>query len=173
MHACISKPDTCQGCSQKHLALGFHVIRVPDRTRQVLDTVIQRFQGEDITDRVGPLISRSHNRVLRPRRPLIVRDGSPALERVTQNIQTGARLDGGGHGTRVEGVAYAEGGLEVAVGDSGLGALGDEVEDGGAGGLGPGPRGRGHGDEGLEGLVDWAPVAEGRVDEVQEVGVRV
>lgn len=103
----------------------------------------------------------------------MVRDGGPALERVAQHVEAGARLDGGGHGARVEGVAYAEGRLEVAVRDAGLGALGDEVEDGGAGGLGPRAGGRGDGNEGLQGLVDRAAVAEGRVDEVQEVGVRV
>lgn len=173
MHACISKSNTCQCCSQQHLALCLHIIRVPDRARKVLDTVIQRLQREDVTNRVGTLVSRSQDGILGPRRPLMVRDGSPALERVAQHVEAGARLDGGGHGARVEGVAYAEGGLEVAVGDAGLGALGDQVEDGGAGGLGPGACGRGDGDEGLQGLVDGAAVAEGRVYKVQEVGVRV
>lgn len=54
---------------------------------------------------------------------------------MAQDVEAGARLDGGGHGARVEGITYSEGWLEVAVGDSSLGALRDEVEDGGAGGL--------------------------------------
>lgn len=54
-----------------------------------------------------------------------------------------------------------------------LGALGDQVEDGGASGLAAGAGGSGHGDEGQEGLVNWASFAEGRVDEVEEVGFRV
>lgn len=134
---------------------------------------MQGLEGEDVADRVGPLVGRPQDGILRAWRPLVVGDGGPALERVAEHVEAGAGLDGGGHGAGVEGVAYAEGGLEVAVGDAGLGALGDEVENGGAGGLGAGARGGGDGDEGLERLVDGAAVAEGRVDKVQEVGVRV
>lgn len=173
MHTCISEPDARQGSSQQHLALGFHIIRVPDRAGQVLYTVVERLEREDVTNWVGALVSRPHDGVLGAGGPLVVRDGGPALERVAQDVEAGARLDGGGHGAGVEGVAYAEGGLEVAVGDAGLGALGDEVEDGGARGFGPCPSGRGDGDEGLQGLVDGPAVSEWRVDEVQEVGVRV
>lgn len=40
MHTCISKANTCQSRSQQHLALRLHIIRVPNRARQVLDAVI-------------------------------------------------------------------------------------------------------------------------------------
>jgi len=73
---------------------------------------------------------------------------------VTEDVEAGARLDGGGHGARVEGIADAEGGLEVAVGDARLGTLGHEVEDGGAGRLAPRPGRRGDGDERAEFLLD-------------------
>lgn len=59
------------------------------------------------------------------------------------------------------------------MGDARLCALGDEVEDGGAGGLATRAGGGGDGDEGLEGLVDRAAFSEGRVDKVEEVGFRV
>lgn len=82
-------------------------------------------------------------------------------------------MDGGGHGACVERVADSQRGLEGAVGDTGFGARGGQVEDGGAGGFGAGAGGGGDGDEGLEGLVDGEAFAEGGVDEVEEVGVGV
>lgn len=135
VHTRISETNARQRCSQQHLALRLHIFRVPDRARQVLNAVIQRLEREDVTNRVGPLVSGPHDRVLGARGPLVVRNSGPALERVAQDVEAGARLDGSGHSARVEGVTYAEGGLEVAVGDAGLGALGDEVEDGGASGF--------------------------------------
>jgi hypothetical protein len=80
-------------------------------------------------------------------------------------------VDGAGHGAGVEGVDNAEGGLEVAVCDTGLCALGDEVEDGGARCLRPGSCGCGDGDEGEEFGRDGETFAERGVDEVEEVRV--
>jgi hypothetical protein len=80
-------------------------------------------------------------------------------------------VDGAGHGAGVEGVDYAKGGLEVAVCDAGLCALGDEVEDGGACCLGPGSCGCRDGDEREEFGWDGQAFAERGVDEVEEVGV--
>lgn len=82
-------------------------------------------------------------------------------------------MDGRRHGTGVQRVAYTQGRLESAVRDAGLRARGGEVEDGGAGGLGASAGGGGDGDEGEEGLVYGEALAEGGVDEVEEVGVRV
>lgn len=82
-------------------------------------------------------------------------------------------MDGRGHGACVEGVTDTEGRLEGAVSDAGFGARGGEVEDGGAGGFAAGASGGGDGDEGEEGLVDGETFAEGGVDEIEEVGVRV
>lgn len=173
VHARVAKADAGERGSEQHLALGLHVVRVLDRARQVLDAVPQRLQREDVADGVRALVRGPQDGVRGARHPLVVGDGGPALEGVAQDVEAGARLDGGGHGARVERVADAQRGLEVAVGDASLCALGDEVEDGGAGGLGPGARGGGHRDEGLEGLVDGPAVAEGRVDEVEEVCVGV
>lgn len=57
------------------------------------------------------------------------------------------------------------------MGDAGLCALGDEVEDGGAGGFGASTCGGGDGDEGFEGAGYGEATAEGGVDKVEEVGV--
>lgn len=75
-------------------------------------------------------------------------------------------MHGGRHGACVEGIAYTERGLEVAVRDACFGALGDEVEDCGAGGFGAGSCCGWDGDEGLEGLVDGETFAEWSIDEV-------
>lgn len=173
MHTRVAEPDTGQRSGEEHLALGLHVVRVLDRARQVLDAVLERLQREDVTDGVRALVGGPQDGVRRARDALVVRDGGPALERVAQHVEAGARLDGGGHGARVERVADAQRGLEVAVGDARLGAPGDEVEDGRAGRLGPGARGGGHRDERPQRLVDGPPAAEGRVDEVEEVRVGV
>jgi len=90
---------------------------------------------------------------------------------VAEDVEAGGGVHGGGHGAGVEGVADSEGGFEGAVGDAGFGFLGDEVEDGGAGGFGAGAGGGGDGDEGGEGFRDWHAFSEGRVDEVEEFGV--
>lgn len=45
------------------------------------------------------------------------------------------------------------------MGDAGFGALGDEVEDGGAGGFGAGACGGGDGDEREKRLGDWEAFA--------------
>ena len=55
--------------------------------------------------------------------------------------------------------------------DSGFCALGDQVEDGGAGCFGAGACGGGDGDEGAEGGFYGEAFAEGGVDEVEEVVV--
>lgn len=55
--------------------------------------------------------------------------------------------------------------------DAGLCALGDEVEDGGAGGFGAGSCSGGNGDEGEEFGGDGEAFAEWCVDEVKEVGL--
>jgi len=55
--------------------------------------------------------------------------------------------------------------------DSGFCALGDQVEDGGAGCFGAGACGGGDGDEGAEGRFYGEAFAEGGVDEVEEVVV--
>jgi hypothetical protein len=80
-------------------------------------------------------------------------------------------VDGAGHGAGVEGVDYAEGGLEVAVCNACLRALGDEVEDGGARCLGSGSCGCRDGDKRKKLGRDGEAFAERSVDEVEEVGV--
>lgn len=173
MHARVPEANTGQRGSQQHLALGLHVVGVPDGAGQVLDAVVQGLEREDVADGVGALVGGPQDGVLRAGRALVVGDGGPALERVAQDVEPRARLDGGGHGARVEGVADAQGGLEVAVGDARLGAPGHEVEDGRPRRLGPRARRRRHRHERLQRLVDRPAVAERRVDEVEEVGVRV
>jgi hypothetical protein len=49
---------------------------------------------------------------------------------MTQHVQPGTGLYSSGHGAGVEGVADSERGFQVAVGDAGLGPLGDEIKDG-------------------------------------------
>ena len=62
-------------------------------------------------------------RVLGTRAALVVGDCGPGFERVAEHVQAGGGVDGAGHGARVEGVDYAEGGLEIAVRDACLCAL--------------------------------------------------
>lgn len=173
MHARIPEPDSCQRSSEEHFALRFVVLRIPHCSRQVLDGAAQGLQGEDITDGVRALVRGAVDGVLRARSSLIVGDGGPTLEAVAQDVEAGARVHGGGHGAGVQGVADAESGLEGAVGDAGLGARRGQVEDRRAGRFGAGASGGGDGDEGLEGLVDREALAEGCVDEVEEIGVGV
>lgn len=82
-------------------------------------------------------------------------------------------MDGGGHGAGVKRITYTQSRLESAMSDAGLCARGGEVKDSGARGLGARAGGGGHGDEGEEGLVNGEALAEGGVDEVEEVGVGV
>jgi hypothetical protein len=109
--------------------------------------------------------------ILRARRALVVGDGGPGFERMAEHVQAGGGVDGTGHGARVEGIDYAEGGLEVAVCDACLCALGDEVEDGGARCLGSGSCGCRDGDKGKELGRDGEAFAERGVDKVEEIGV--
>lgn len=169
----VAEADTGQSGGEEHLALGLKVIRVADGTGQVLDGAAEGVEGEDVRDGVGALVGRAVEGVCRPRGALGVGDGGVGLEGVAQDVEAGAGLDGGGHGAGVERVTDAQGGLEVAVSDACLGALGDEVEDGGTRRLAAGAGGGGHGNERLEGLVDRAALAQGRVDKVEEVGLGV
>ena len=173
MHARVPEPNSRQRSSEQHLALRLVVLRIPHRPRQVLDRAAQGLQGEDIADGIRALVRGAVDRVLRARDALVVRDGGPALEAVAEDVEAGAGVHGRGHGARVQGVADAEGGLEGAVGDAGLGARRGQVEDRRAGRFGAGAGGGGDGDEGLEWLVDREALAEGCVDEVEEVGVGV
>ena len=173
MDACVAETDTGKGGREEHLALGLKVIGVADGTGQVLDGAAEGVEGEDVGDGVGALVGRTEEGVCGAGSALVVGDGGVGLQRVAQDVEAGAGLDGRGHGAGVEGVADAQGGLEVAVGDARLGALGDEVEDGGARRLAASAGRGGHGDEGLEGLVDGAALAQGRVDKVEEVGLGV
>lgn len=147
------------------------VVWVVHRAGEVLDCVAQGLEGEDVGDGVGALVGGALDGVLGARRALVVGDCGPGFEGVAENVQAGGGVDGAGHGAGVEGVDNAESGLEVAVRDTRLCALGDEVEDGGAGGLRASSCGCGDGDEGEEFGRDGEAFAERGVDEVEEVGV--
>ena len=82
-------------------------------------------------------------------------------------------MHGGWHGAGVERIAYSERWLQGSVRNARLGFRGREVEDRTAGRLGAGTGGRWNGDEWEEGFADWKTFAERRVDEVEEVGLRV
>jgi hypothetical protein len=92
---------------------------------------------------------------------------------MTQHVQSGTGLYSGGHGAGVEGVTDAERGLQVAVRDAGLGALGDKVKNSGSSSFRTGAGGGGDGNQGVEFAVDGSAFAQRCVDEVEEVGFRV
>lgn len=111
MHACIAETHARKGGREKHLLLGFVVVRVLDGTRKILDGALQRLQAEDVADGVRALVGRSFNWVIRTRDTLGIGDGGPGFERVAEDVEAGAGVDLRGHGARVEGVTDAEGGL--------------------------------------------------------------
>jgi hypothetical protein len=86
MHSSVSKADTSKRGSEEHLALRLMVIWVPNRARQVLNRLSKRLEGENITNRIRALVRGAINRVLWPRNTLIIRDGSPALEAVAEDV---------------------------------------------------------------------------------------
>ena len=146
MHACVAEAYTRKRGGEEHLALGFEVVRVLGGAGKVLDCGLEGLKGEDVGDGVGALVGGSVERVRRARRAFRVGDRGPGFECVAEDVEARGGVHGGGHGAGVEGVADAEGGFEGAVGDAGFGALGDEVEDGGAGGFAAGAGGGGDGD---------------------------
>ncbi|SPQ23270.1 bd6c9939-491b-41ab-b150-aeb5933a5800, partial [Thermothielavioides terrestris] len=172
-HPGIPKPDAGQRGGQEHLALRLKVLRIADRAGQVLDGGAQRVEREDVADRVRALVGRAQDGVGGARDALAEGDGRPRLERVAQHVQAGAGAHGGGHGARVERVADAQRRLEVAVGDARLGAPRGQVEDGRARRLAARAGRRGHRDQRVQLAVDGPALAQRRVDEVEEVRVRV
>lgn len=171
VHACIAETDTRKRRGEQHLTLGLVVVWVVHCAGKVFDCVAEGLEGEDVGDGVGALVGGALDGVLGAWGALVVGDCGPGFERVAEYVEAGGGVNGAGHGAGVEGVDYAEGGFEVAVRDTGLCALGDEIEDGGARCLGPGSCGCGDGDEGEEFGWDGEAFAERGVDEVEEVGV--
>lgn len=172
VHACVAEADACERGCEQHLRLRFVVVGVLDRTGEVFDRAAQGLQREDVRDGVRALVRGAVYRIRRARHALVVGDRSPGLERVAEDVEARGGVYGGGHGARVQGVADAEGRLQDAVGDAGFRLLRHEVEDGCAGCFRAGPRGGGDGDEREEGLGYGEAFPEGRVDKVEEVGVR-
>jgi hypothetical protein len=86
MHTSVSEAYAGKRSSQQHLALCLVIIRVSNRAWQVLNRLPQRLEGEDITNRISALVRGAINRVLRAWNALIIRDGSPALETVAENV---------------------------------------------------------------------------------------
>lgn len=86
MHSSVSEANAGKRSSEEHLALRLVVIRIPNRARQVLNRLPQRLEGENITNRIRALVRGAINRVLRAWNALIIRDGSPALETVAENV---------------------------------------------------------------------------------------
>lgn len=80
-------------------------------------------------------------------------------------------MDGAGHSAGVQRVDYAEGGLEVAVGDARLCALRDQIENGSACRFGTGSCGCGDSDEREQLGWNGETFAERCIDEVEEVGI--
>jgi len=90
---------------------------------------------------------------------------------VAEHVEARRGVYGGGHGAGIERVADPKGGLEVAVRDAGLGTLGDEVENSGAGCFrASAGRGR-NSDEWEEGFAYGKTFAQGSIDEVEKVVV--
>ena len=172
VHARVAEADARERGRQQHLALGFVVLRVPDRAGQVLDRAAEGLQREDVGDGVRALVGGAVDRVRGAGHPLVVGDRGPGLQRVAQDVEARGGVHGGGHAARVQGVADPERGLQRAVGDARFGLLGDKVEDGGAGRLGARAGGGGDGNQGKERPRDGEALAERGVDEVEEVGVR-
>ena len=168
----VAEADARERGRQQHLALGLVVRRVGDRARQVPHRAAQGLQREDVRDGVRALVGGAGDRVRGAGHPLVVGDRGPRLERVAEHVEARGGVHGRGHAARVQGVADAEGGLQRAVGDARFGFLGDEVEDGGAGRFRARAGGGGDGDQGQQGPRDGQALAERRVDEVEEVGVR-
>lgn len=82
-------------------------------------------QGEDVGDGVCALVCRALDGVARSWDTLVVGDCGPGFQAVAEDVEARGGVHGGRHGAGVERVADAECGLEVAVCDTGFGALGD------------------------------------------------
>lgn len=80
-------------------------------------------------------------------------------------------MNSAGHGTSIERITYTKGRLEVSVCYAGLGALGDEIEDGSASSLRTGASGGRDGNERLESAWNGLTFAQWRIDKVEELGI--
>lgn len=87
MNASVAEADASKRGGEEHFALRLMVIWVPNRAGQVLNRRPKRLEGEDITNGICALVRGAINRVLRAGNALVIRDGSPALEAVTEDIQ--------------------------------------------------------------------------------------
>lgn len=86
MDTSVAEADAGKRGSEEHLALRLVVIWVPHRAGQVLNRRPESLEGEDITNRICALVRGAVNRVLRTGNALIIRDSSPALETVAEDI---------------------------------------------------------------------------------------
>lgn len=92
---------------------------------------------------------------------------------MTENVETRAGLDSGWHGPRVERITDAERGLQVPVRNARLGSLGNKIKDGGSCRLAARTSCGRNGDERRQLLINRATLAEGRIDEIQKIGIGV
>lgn len=86
MHASVAETDTGKRGGEEHLTLCLMVIWVPDRAGQILNRRPESLEGEDITNRIRSLVRGAVNRVLRARNTFVIRDCSPALEAVAEDV---------------------------------------------------------------------------------------
>ncbi len=82
MDSCISKSNTSESSSKQHLTLSLVIFKIFCGARKVLNCTLESLQGEDITDGVCTLISRSVDGICWPRDSFEVGDSGPALEAV-------------------------------------------------------------------------------------------
>lgn len=59
VNTCVAETNTSKRRGQKHFTLGLQVVRVLDRSGEVLDSGSERVEREDVRDGVGSLVCRS------------------------------------------------------------------------------------------------------------------
>ena len=130
---CIPEAHARQRGGQEHFRLGFCVVGVFDGAGEVFDCAFEGLEGEDVGDRIGTLVGWAVDGVGGAGDTFGIRDRRPGFEAVAENVKTGGRVNGGGHGAGVERITDAEGGFESPMGDACFGFFRHQIEDGGAG----------------------------------------
>src|SRR5258708_6051796 len=168
MHSCISESDASVGSGKQHLLASFIVVRILNRSNEVLRYPAQRLQRPEIADRIRALIGRSQDGPLRPRATMEGQCGE-GLDRVTQDIKSTRGRHLPRHASGVVRIQYPDRRLESSMGDAGFGVQWRVIENRDAGGLAAGSSGRRHRDQWLEWTGNRTALADRGIDVFQKI----
>jgi hypothetical protein len=167
MYSCISESDASIGSGKQHLLTSFIVVRILNRSNEVLRYPAQRLQRPQIADRIRALIGGSQDRPLGPRATIEGQCGE-GLDRVTEDIKSARGRHLPRHASGVVRIQYPDRRLESSMGNAGLGVQWRVIENRDPGGLAAGSSGRRHRDQWLEWPGNRTALADRSIDVFQK-----